>query len=354
MRKTAVFRKTNKLRKTQRGGGLKILGFDDAAAAANKYLKTPQCDKNKNRLSIYQKTKNLKELLSEIYARKGNILKAFKKSNTPIFTQVSKRFFANKYDNAWFEKNLVSVEQIDDYIKDDLLFCQTLSTYLKELYIIITWDTTKFVRQDTSTIANWKDFFICEDVILPELEFTSEDHRIILEKIFKKAGVMDNFVLNYNVVKAKFETHYSTATEVGASTTEDRASTTEVGASTTEVGASTTELEKQNLEIDNLEKERDEELDKLEKLKELNETNNPLLQSNLERQIKKIETIEIALVKLYVKQYKDTMRERRKNEQKENEQMGKKDTKKEEEKPAGGRRRNQTKKRNKRNKSNKK
>ena len=60
--------------------------------------------------------KNMKELASELYLKKGEILEAMKKSkNTPIITQLIKRFGSNRHNENWFLKNFITSEQVHDY-----------------------------------------------------------------------------------------------------------------------------------------------------------------------------------------------------------------------------------------------
>lgn len=124
-------RKTVKLRKTQRGG-FKIPILDDIYMKYNEYSTFKlQSDKEKNRLSMFAKMKNMKELASELYLKKGEILEAMKKSkNTPIITQLIKKFGVNRHNENWFSKNFITSEQVEDYYTHHHLF---LAKYITEL-----------------------------------------------------------------------------------------------------------------------------------------------------------------------------------------------------------------------------
>ena len=204
MRKTNKFRKPTKLRKTQRGSAFRIPIVDDLWMKTYSSINKPQQDKELGRLSIREKINNLRELLSEINIRNGQYIRGILKSKSPILTHIGKRLVVNRYNDEWFTKNFIEPRtgdsQLDDYKSEDGL-CEFLSTYLKELYIIITEDTDKFKRG--TMFNNRARYFTCDEVF-PELSNISEKHKVILNNIFGK-DVMGLFIENYYSVKTSFE-----------------------------------------------------------------------------------------------------------------------------------------------------
>jgi len=114
MRKTTKSNKMTRLRRTQRGGFIPILR--DIHDKVNEIIvhKIPKDDEN-NRLSMLAKMTNMKELLSELLFRKGEIVNAIKKSKTGFVSHVIKRTVSNRYNDNWFSKNFITPEQVDDY-----------------------------------------------------------------------------------------------------------------------------------------------------------------------------------------------------------------------------------------------
>lgn len=196
-------KKTLKRQRKQRGSGFTIPVADDIYGGIYDHYNRSQKDKDKGRLSIYQKTKNLKSLLAEINIRNRQYIKGLLKSKTPILTTLVNRMVINPYNDEWFAKNLIEPKtgdsQLDDYLADNILSCEFFTTYLKELYIIITED--KFTIERPSG-----RYFECDEV-LPELSHVSDKHKKILNDIFKK-DVMDRFIENYYMVKTSFESIY--------------------------------------------------------------------------------------------------------------------------------------------------
>ena len=279
MRKSTKSNKMTKLRKTQRGGGFKIPILDDIYMKYNEYstFKLPE-DKENNRLSMFAKMKNMKELASELYLKKGEILEAMKKSkNTPIITQLIKRFGSNRHNENWFLKNFITSEQVEDYYTHHQLIlsknaaeleneetefksklnakekkneehlkklreqynkmtfkdledeykseinemrehqkrlykqnkleyqnqfkkhvCDTIATYLKQLYIIITG--SKNGVPERPTIDRYQ-YYSCDDISkFPSIKSTSEENRTLLSSILGQ-DAMEKFIQNYNDVK---------------------------------------------------------------------------------------------------------------------------------------------------------
>jgi len=273
-------RKTVKLRKTQRGG-FKIPILDDIYMKYNEYSTFKlQSDKEKNRLSMFAKMKNMKELASELYLKKGEILEAMKKSkNTPIITQLIKKFGVNRHNENWFSKNFITSEQVEDYYTHHQLIlskyiteletresefkskledkeknndahlkklreeypsrefkeleeeyknkidemrenedrhykqykryyqnqfkkhvCDTIATYLKQLYIIITG--SKIGVPERPTIDRYQ-YYSCDDISkfpsISEDKISEENTRLLSEILGEDA--MDKFIQNYNDVK---------------------------------------------------------------------------------------------------------------------------------------------------------
>lgn len=137
-------RKTLKKQRKQRGGG----GFN-----INLF------DKEKNREPISEKTKALKELISQIELSLVN--------NERANTKFKNKFF-NPYNNDWFERNLVTEKQMNDYLtsmktlkedpppeeysqqqqQDINKFGYMLIEYLKQIYILITGSAKGSVFDD--------------------------------------------------------------------------------------------------------------------------------------------------------------------------------------------------------------
>lgn len=198
--------KTLKRQRKQRGSGFTIPVAEDIYSVFHKFVTKPKIDKG--RLSIFQKTINLKELLAEINIRNGQYIKGLLKSKTPTITAISKRMVINPYNDEWFAKNLIEPRtgdsQLDDYIANGILYCDVFTTYLKELYIIITGE--KFTIERKYDPRREYYYFTCNEV-LPELSEVSDKHRKILNDIFEK-DVMDQFIENYYAVKTSFEGIY--------------------------------------------------------------------------------------------------------------------------------------------------
>ena len=199
-------KKTLKRQRKQRGSGFTIPVAQDIHTGIHKFVTRPKIDKE--RLSIYQKTTNLKELLAEINIRNGQYIKGLLKSKTPTITAIGKRFVTNPYNDEWFAKNFIEPRtgdsQLDDYIANNILSCDDFTTYLKELYIIITGE--KFTIERKPCPRRGYEYFTCNEV-LPELSEVSDKHRKILNDIFEK-DVMDQFIENYYAVKTSFEGIY--------------------------------------------------------------------------------------------------------------------------------------------------
>ena len=197
-------KKTLKRQRKQRGSGFTIPVAQDIHSGINTYFTRPKIDKG--RFSIREKIKNLKELLAEINIRNGQYIKGLLKSKTPTITAIGKRFVTNPYNDEWFAKNFIEPRtgdsQLDDYIANNILSCDDFTTYLKELYIIITGGKFTIER----IYSPESSYFTCNEV-LPELSQVSDKHRKILNDIFKN-DVMDRFIENYYTVKTSFEGIY--------------------------------------------------------------------------------------------------------------------------------------------------
>ena len=279
MRKTTKSNKMTRLRKTQRGGFIPILGDIRQKYWEYSKFKIPS-DKENNILSMFAKMRNMKELASELYLKKGEIREAIKKSKTiQIATLLVKKFFSNRHNENWFNKNFITPKQIQDYydyhmidlhrdmkkaeeeekkfksklddtetskyadlnfkrrlqpkltytvrekeIKDNIdeirergvrdskrykrdyqihfkrHVCDTIATYLKQLYIIITGSKKDFTERPTTDINHY--YYSCDDISkFPAVEKNiSEENRTLLSNILGQ-DAMKNFIQNYNDVK---------------------------------------------------------------------------------------------------------------------------------------------------------
>lgn len=187
-------------RKRQRGGDPKFRFrlntpiFEDIYQPLYQYERfSTKEDRQLGRLNMYMKVQNMKDLVSWIYLGKGDVVKAFAKSDTPIISQIGKRYITNRYSVPdWFDKNFITRDQIKDYYKGyGKKYFYTIGKYLKQLYILITGSKDGFDGFD-----QLKDY--------PVIGTPSESFRSKLAQIFGE-DVMDRFVENYNDVKGQIE-----------------------------------------------------------------------------------------------------------------------------------------------------
>ena len=395
LRKTNKLMKTNKLRKTQRGGWVEE-------------------DENLGRLTLMQKIDNLKELLSEIHVRNGQYIKGLQKTNTLITTFSVKRLVTNKYNDEWFTKNFIEFRtggsQLDDYYNfilreqteaikmfeekvasvkaiereieegslygakhnNDLWFarqypasikksferfrnftlCTPLVKYLKQLYIIITGNPANFTTNGLVTQT-----FTC-DTEIPELPYPSTQHRDILINIFGK-DVMYKFIENYNGIKKRFKYMFRRIKDLAKqqrdavkegiaeqSIIRDQA----VLNTHKKLPKGLQDLVESNLETPEITKKRFAEEQKriAEEQKRIAEEQKRIAEN---KQIGEEDPLTQEAKKKEEENTEETKEEETAEETAEETKEEEGET---ENKPAGGRRRHQTKKRNKRNKSNKK
>ncbi len=211
-------------RKRQRGGDPKFRFrlntpiIDDIYKPIHQYqvFKT-EADKQLGRLDIYSKMQNMKDLVSWIYLGKGDAVKAFAKSDTPILSQIGKRLVTNRYTvPGWFDKNFITKDQIIDCYESKIYwYCNILTTYLKQLFILITGSKEGFPERH----AGYR-VYGCNVSELPDLGPPSETFRSKLAQIFGE-DVMDRFVQNYidvkNAYKQTISPDYLRGTSDGAS-----------------------------------------------------------------------------------------------------------------------------------------
>lgn len=188
-------------RKRQMGAGLKVPILDDIYSKVFAYNFTTKLDKQLGRLDIYSKMFNMKELVSWIYLGKGDILNAAIKSNTSIITQIGKRLVTNRYTvPGWFDKNFITKDQIIDCYESKIFwYCNILTKYLKQLFILITGSKEGFPER-----AEDAKVYGCNVSELPDLGPPSETFRSKLAQIFGE-DVMDRFIKNYIDVKNTYK-----------------------------------------------------------------------------------------------------------------------------------------------------
>ena len=226
-------RKRQTKKKTK--GGF-IPGVEDLVKGYSLHNTKHDSDKEKNRTSIFEKTSALKDLIAWIKFSLNDIPGAFSKSFVPPITLGLNRVFFNRFDENWISKNLLSAEQMGDYMQEIdsmnngkitiditptifgkkigysdprlridhlrdlyLLFGKSLLYYLKQLHILITGNGGPFGSSNQNFYSNMlvKELYTSEELVV------SEDFEKFLTKKFGK-DYLEQFKTNYDKVRIFF------------------------------------------------------------------------------------------------------------------------------------------------------
>lgn len=201
-------KKTKRNPKFKRKGG--FFGYapviDDLLVARKHRNSKHQSDIVENRLSLFEKTQALKELISWIELSLGNVGRAGVKSDVPIFTQMLNRGLLNRLDKNWTSKNLVTQKQLDDYFNEigegnpEFIYLgYDLLRYLKQLHILITGTSGPFRFKNSRRLYSIHSIQLEPSTKLP----VSEQYRTYLQKKLG-ADYLQSFQTNYDMVTKFF------------------------------------------------------------------------------------------------------------------------------------------------------
>lgn len=201
-------KKTLKRQRKQRGGEVFTFpGYKELHTYINGYYEPTEKDKIKERLSMFKKVNLINDLLESLYYSQGKFLTALKKSKTPFIEQRKNRI-DYPYDENWLENCLITKEQIDDYLSDNINICPLIVLYLKEMHILITGNPGIFARENDSEDKYQYLYKICNSNL--ELQKISQHYRNNensnkLQTIFNSeediSKILEN---NYNLVIENF------------------------------------------------------------------------------------------------------------------------------------------------------